>query len=278
MRTPDVIRGSTRLYPVIGSPVAQVRAPSVYNPYFERVGIDAVCVPLEVAEPHFATFLRTLFAAPNVPGAMITVPHKRAAVAAIDDYSMAVRIAGSCNAVVRRPDGSLYGDLFDGEGFVRGLRRWGYDPTGASCLVVGSGGVGAAIAAALAEARVRTIALHDVKRVRASPSPSVCSATFPRSKSSRARAGPAGYQMVVNGTPLGMRPDDPLPIDVTRLASSTIVADAVMKIDMTPLLREASSRGCRIQLGREMLFEQAPLYLEFFGFGQVAAEDVRPEA
>ena len=89
---------------------------------------------------------------------------------------------------------------------------------------------------------------------------------------------PAGYQLVVNGTPLGMKPDDPLPVDVARLVSSTIVADAVMKVDMTPLLREASARGCRIQLGREMLFEQAPLYLELFGFGQVAAEDVRPEA
>jgi shikimate dehydrogenase len=273
-----VIRGSTRLYPVIGSPVAQVRAPSVYNPYFERVGIDAVCVPLEVPESNFATFLRTLFAAPNVPGAMITVPHKRAAVAAIDDYSMAVKIAGACNAVVRRPDGSLYGDLFDGAGFVRGLQRWGYDLAGTSCLVVGSGGVGAAIAVALAEARVRTIALHDVSAESVHALAERLQRHFPEVEVKQGSQDPQGYQMVVNGTPLGMRPDDPLPIDVTRLTSSTIVADAVMKIDMTPLLREASSRGCRIQLGREMLFEQAPLYLEFFGFGQVAAEDVRPEA
>src|SRR5262245_29765923 len=119
-----MIRGTTQLYPVIGSPVAQVRAPSVFNPYFERVGIDAACIPIEVPEQHFKTFLRTLFAAPNVRGAMITVPHKRAAVDAVDEYSMAVRIAGACNAVVRKADGSLYGDLFDGTGFVRGLHRY----------------------------------------------------------------------------------------------------------------------------------------------------------
>ena len=273
-----MIRGSTRLYPVIGSPVAQVRAPSVYNPYFERVGIDAVCVPIEVPEQHFQSFLRTLFAAPNVPGAMITVPHKRATVEAVDDYSTAVRIAGACNAVVRRPDGSLFGDLFDGAGFVRGLRRWGVDPKGTSCLIVGSGGVGAAIAAALAEAGAATIALHDVNADSVRSLAERIRRFFPDVNVKAGSSDPAGYQLVVNGTPLGMKPDDPLPVDVARLVSSTIVADAVMKVDMTPLLREASARGCRIQLGREMLFEQAPLYLELFGFGQVAAEDVRPEA
>jgi shikimate dehydrogenase len=273
-----MIRGTTRIYPVIGSPVAQVRAPSVYNPYFERVGIDAVCVPIEVPEQHFRAFLRTLLAAPNIPGAMITVPHKRVTLEAVDDYSMAARIAGACNAVLRRPDGSLFGDLFDGSGFVRGLLRWGVDPKGAKCLIVGSGGVGAAIAAALAEAGAATIALHDVNADSVRSLAERIGVYFPQVNVTSGSRDPTGYDLVVNGTPLGMKPDDPLPVDVTRLSPSTIVADAVMKVDMTALLREASARGCRIQLGREMLYEQAPLYLEFFGFGKVTAEDVRPEA
>jgi shikimate dehydrogenase len=273
-----VIRGTTQLYPVIGSPVAQVRAPSVYNPYFERVGIDAVCVPLEVPERGFGTFLRTLFEAPNVRGAMITVPHKRAAVEAVDGYSTAVRVAGACNAVVRRPDGSLYGDLFDGTGFVRGLLRWGFDPAGADCLIVGAGGVGAAMAAALAEARAKSIALFDTSEASVQALGDRLRQHFPDVTIRAGSRDPSGYQLVVNGTPLGMRPEDPLPVDAAKLAPSTLVADAVMKVDMTPLLREASARGCRIQLGREMLFEQAPLYLELFGYGQVAADDVRPDA
>jgi len=272
-----MIRGTTLLYPVLGSPVAQVRAPSVYNPYFERVGIDAVCVPIEVPEAHFRSFLRTLFTAPNVRGAMITVPHKRAAVEVVDECSMAVRVAGACNAVVRRPDGSLYGDLFDGTGFVRGLSRWGFDPAGAACLIVGSGGVGAAMAAALAEARAKSIALFDVSAESVRALAERLQRHFPDVEIKAGSRDPQGYQLVVNGTPLGMRPDDALPIDVSRLQAQTLVADAVMKVDMTPLLREASARGCRIQLGREMLYEQAPLYLELFGFGKVAAEDVRPE-
>jgi shikimate dehydrogenase len=101
-----------------------VRAPSVYNPYFERAGIDAVVVPIEVSEEAFPSFVRTMFRATNVPGALVTVPHKRATVDVLDDYSDAVRVAGACNAIVRRPDGTLYGDLFDGAGFVRGLQRW----------------------------------------------------------------------------------------------------------------------------------------------------------
>jgi shikimate dehydrogenase len=272
-----MIRGSTGLLPVIGFPVAQVKAPSMFNAFFERVGLDLVVVPVEVSERSYPAFLRALFQAANVRGALITVPHKRATVAAIDDYSMAVRVAGACNAVVRRPDGSLYGDLFDGAGFVRGLQRWGFDPAGVSCLIVGSGGVGAAMAASLAGARVKSICLCDVSAESASALAQRLQQHYPALDVRVGSNDPAGYDLVVNGSPLGMRPDDPLPIKVERLAPSTLVADAVMKQDITPLLREASARGCKIQLGREMLFEQAPLYLDFFGLGSFSSDELRPE-
>jgi shikimate dehydrogenase len=273
-----MIRGSTRIYPVIGCPVSQVRAPSLYNPYFERVGIDAVVVPIEVPVEIYPQYLKTLLSAPNIPGAMITVPHKRVTVDLLDDCSMAVRAAGACNAVVRRPDGTLYGDLFDGAGFVRGLQRWGFEPAGMRCLIVGSGGVGAAMAASLAEAHVKSICLSDLSVDSANALAGRLKRYFEKVDIRVGSNDAAGYDLVVNGTPLGMRPEDPLPIDVRNLASNTLVADAVMKVDITPLLREASTRGCKIQLGREMLFEQAPLYLEFFGFGPVSSEELRPES
>jgi len=77
---------------------------------------------------------------------------------------------------------------------------------------------------------------------------------------------PRGYDIVVNATPLGMKPGDPLPFDVARLERRTFVGEVVMKEEMTPLLREAQSRGCAFQIGTDMLFEQIPAYLEFFGF------------
>src|SRR5437879_5948919 len=97
-----MIRGSTGLLPVIGCPVSQVKAPSMFNAFFERVGLDLVVVPVEVSERNFPAFLRGLFQADNVRGALITVPHKRATLDVLDDYSMAVRVAGACNAVARR--------------------------------------------------------------------------------------------------------------------------------------------------------------------------------
>ena len=272
-----MIRGSTGLLPVIGYPVSQVKAPSMFNAFFERVGLDLVVVPVEVSERNFPTFLRGLFQADNVRGALITVPHKRATVDLLDDYSMAVRVAGACNAVARRKDGTLYGDLFDGAGFVRGLERWGFNPAGVRCLIVGSGGVGAAMAAALAGAKVKSICLSDVSVDSAEALAKRLTRHFPDLDVRVGSNDPAGYDLVINGSPLGMRADDPLPVNVDRLSPSTLVADAVMKQDITPLLREASARGCKIQLGREMLFEQAPLYLEFFGLGSYSSDELRPE-
>jgi shikimate dehydrogenase len=85
----------------------------------------------------------------------------------------------------------------------------------------------------------------------------------------------AGYDLVINCTPLGMAPTDSLPMNIDKLQASTIVADSVMKVEITPLLAAAQARGCKIQRGREMLLEQAPLYLELFGWPGSSAADFR---
>ncbi|HEY2188872.1 MAG TPA: shikimate dehydrogenase, partial [Caldimonas sp.] len=89
---------------------------------------------------------------------------------------------------------------------------------------------------------------------------------------------PAGFDLVVNATPLGMRPGDPLPFDVDRIAPSTFVGEVVMTSELTPLLRAASTRGCAIQLGTDMLFEMIPAYLEFFGFPSATPDELRAVA
>jgi shikimate dehydrogenase len=86
---------------------------------------------------------------------------------------------------------------------------------------------------------------------------------------------PEGYDLVVNDTPLGMRDDDPLPMDVDRIAPTTFVADVVMKQTITPFLQAAIDRGCRIQVGQDMLYEQIPAYLEFFGYGSPTPDELR---
>ena len=89
---------------------------------------------------------------------------------------------------------------------------------------------------------------------------------------------PEGFDLVVNATPLGMKEGDPLPFDVSRLAPSTFVGEVVMKQEITPLLRVAQEKGCRTQVGTDMLFEQIPAYLEFFGFGTTTPDELRTVA
>ena len=72
-----------------------------------------------------------------------------------------------------------------------------------------------------------------------------------------------------------MNPGDPLPVDVTRIAPGTFVGEVVMSEDMTPFLQEAARGGCRIQTGLDMLFEQIPAYLEFFGLPSTTADNLR---
>ena len=154
-----MISGKTTLIAHIGYPTEAFKAPLIYNPWFEKAGIDAVVVPMGCKADNYPTFLRSLFKLTNIRGALITMPHKVSTVALLDERSTAVRIAGSCNAVLRRPDGTLAGDMFDGVGFTRGLRRKGFDFAGAKCLIVGAGGVGSAIAASLAAEGVASISL-----------------------------------------------------------------------------------------------------------------------
>src|SRR6201987_153034 len=156
-----MIGGTTTLIAHLGFPTESFKASMIYNPYFEKVGIDAVVVPMGVKAEHYPQTLKTLFQLTNIRGALVTMPHKVTTVALLDEVTTAVRVAGSCNAILRRPDGSLLGDMFDGEGFVRAVRRKGFVPAGKRILVLGSGGVGSAIAASFAAADAAVIALHD---------------------------------------------------------------------------------------------------------------------
>ena len=80
---------------------------------------------------------------------------------------------------------------------------------------------------------------------------------------------------MVNATPLGMSADDPLPFDPTRLDDGAFVGDVVLTAELSPLLKAAARRGCSYQVGTDMLFEQIPAYLEFFGFGTASPEELR---
>jgi shikimate dehydrogenase len=273
-----MIDGKTTLLAHIGYPTESFKAPLIYNPWFDRAGINAVVVPMAVTADDYPQVLAALFKLKNIRGALVTMPHKVATVPLLDETSAAVKIAGSCNAILLRPDGTLLGDMFDGAGFTRGLKRKGFALAGASCLVVGAGGVGSAIAASLAAEGVASITLCDKVVAAAEGLVGRVVAHYPDVRAGVGTSDPAGYDLVVNATPLGMQAGDPLPFDPARLSPLTFVGEVVMKQEMTPLLQAAQERGCRFQVGTDMLFEQIPAYLEFFGFGKTTPDELRAVA
>jgi shikimate dehydrogenase len=249
----------------------------IYNPWFEKRAINAVVVPMGAKAEEYPVFLKSLFRLSNIHGALVTMPHKVTTVALLDAVSVAVKVAGSCNAILRRDDGALYGEMFDGEGFVRGAKRKGFDFADAACLVVGTGGVGSAIAAAIAAESPRLLALNDIRPDAAKSLASRLQAHYPELRAELRGNDPAGYDLVVNATALGMHPDDPLPFDTARLDPATFVGDVVLKPE-TRLINAVSRRGHRHLVGTDMLFEQIPAYLEFFGYGSATPEELRSVA
>ena len=270
-----MISGKTTVIAHLGYPTEAFKAPMIYNPWFDHAGIDAVVIPMGVKVDDYAAFLRPLFTMTNLRGALVTMPHKVSTVAMLDEVTPTARIAGACNAILKRPDGSLLGDMFDGAGFVRGVARKGKVLAGARALVVGAGGVGSAIAASLAAAGVAGIGLFDAHGTAADALGNRLKEHYPKLAVRTGSNDPEGYDVVVNATPLGMKPGDPLPVDVAKIAPSTFVGEVVMKEEYTPFLRAAMEKGCPIQVGTDMLFEQIPAYLEFFGFKSTTPEQLR---
>ena len=248
------------------------------NPWFETVGINAIVVPMSCQVEPFPRFLRSLFHLGNLRGALITMPHKVSTVGLLDEVLPTAAIAGSCNAVRRLADGRLQGDMFDGEGFVRGIRRKGFEPKGRRALVVGAGGVGCAIAASLAAAGVLEMGLYDVNNAAAQGLANRLLQHYPDMRIQTGSNDPAGVDLLVNATPMGMKDGDPLPVDMSRVDATTFVGEVVMKTDMTAFLTAAQARGCRIQIGSDMLYEQIPAYLEYFGYPVPTPEELRAAA
>ena len=270
-----MISGKTTLIAHLGYPTFAFKAPLIYNPWFDKHDIDAVVVPMGVKPEEYREFFPLLFKMTNIRGALVTMPHKVTTTELVDELTPIAKVAGASNAVLLREDGSLLGDQFDGAGFARGVARKGFDVTGKRALVVGNGGVGSPIAASLVADGLAEIGLFDPNIASSEALAGRLAEHYPDTKVAVGSKDPDGYDLVVNATPLGMNDGDPLPVDIDRIAPGTFVADVVMKQTITPFLQAALDKGCPIQVGSDMLYEQIPAYLEFFGFGTTTPDELR---
>jgi len=224
-----------------------------------------------VTPARLAGFVRNAFEAQNLGGMWVTIPHKAAMQGLMDRNDPLATLAGAVNAVRRAEDGAIEGALYDGVGFVKGLDHFGLAVAGRRVLMVGAGGGGQAVAAALAQRGPALLAVVNRSRQRAVDLVARLAPTFGAMLSVADSADPAGYDLIVNCTSQGLKPDDPLPVDVQRVDAGAAVVDIIMSRQPTPLLQACAARGITAHAGFEMLVQQIPEYLRYFGLQQLAA-------
>jgi shikimate dehydrogenase len=268
MNASPEITGLTRIFGIVADPIHHVRTPQRLNEMMRQSGSDAVMVPMHVAPTDLKAHLDVLRRWQNFGGFIATVPHKTAMVTLCDRVSDRARAIGAANAIRREPDGSLVADMLDGVGFVDGLKACGIEPHGTAVYLAGAGGAANAIAFALAEAGVGQLTIYNRTRSRAEDLVARLERTYSDLRCVVGSEDPSGHQMAVNGTSLGLRPGDPIPIDVTKLDRGTLVAEIIMEPEMTPLLEKAKAAGCRIHLGHHMLTKQLEAMASFLGMGK----------
>ncbi|HWT39225.1 MAG TPA: shikimate dehydrogenase [Paraburkholderia sp.] len=258
------LSGATRVYFIVGDPIAQVRSPKGVTAALREAGRDALVVPAHVAPDDLAAFFAGVAPMRNVDGVIITVPHKFSAAAYCQSFSEEAAFLGAVNTLRRAADGAWHGGMFDGTGFVAALGDAGCDLPGKRALLVGAGGAGSAIGHALVQAGVASLDVLDSDASR-TESLVMRLAALQRGAVRTASKDVAAesFDVVVNASPMGMRADDPLPVDVSRLSASTFVGDVVTKPPLTPFIEAARARGCKTVTGTQMFARVCDRMVEF---------------
>lgn len=264
------INGTTRVVAIVADPIAHVRTPQVLNAWIAARGIDAVMVPFHVRPRDFAAFMAGAPLIHNLAGLVVTIPYKEAVLPYCTELSDAARRVGAVNVLRFGPgDGagarSLHGANFDGDGFVGGLLAQGHQVAGRRVYLAGAGGAGKAIAHALAAAGVSELSIYNRNTARAEELRDSVRLHHRALAVHLADAAPSGCAIAVNATALGLQADDALPFSVDALAAGSVVAEAVMKTDLTPLLARAEQRGLAVHFGRHMLAVQLDRMGQFLG-------------
>ena len=270
---------ATRVFGVIADPVGHSLSPAIHNAAFAEVGLDAVYLPLWV-EGDPAAFIRAMREF-EFDGYSVTIPHKQAVMAALDEIEPLARRIGAVNTIQRRPDGSLFGTNTDwtaGLAAIEAVVGAGW-LTGKRALLIGAGGVGRAMAFALRH-RGAAITLTDVDAARAeSLARDVGAAILPISRIQRGGSGEpprADWDILLNGTPIGMHPKtDASPVPREMLRPGLVVYDAVYNPIETRLLKEAREAGCRTIAGIDHFVRQAVEQFELWTGRPAPVETMR---
>lgn len=254
--------GATRIFPVVGDPIAQVKSPVSMTTGFEARGHDAIVVPIHVGPDEIDRMMRAFAAARNIDGVIATVPHKFAAYRNASTSTERARVLGAANLLRRNADGTWHADQVDGLAFVKAALAAGARLAGARGLLVGAGGAGSAIGLALLDAGVSTLVVHDESAERRDALVNRLAGVH-AGKVAAGGSEATGFDVVVNATPAGMRAGDPLPIPVTTIDARAFVGDVITVPETTPLLIAARAKGCRTSTGLDMIREAVEIQVDF---------------
>ncbi len=249
------VTAATRVLALLGDPVSHSLSPVFQNAAIRALGLDGVYVALRCSGDDAPGLLRALVRAGG--GGNVTVPHKGVAAGAVDRPSEAVEATGACNCFWLE-DGEIRGDNTDVHGVTAAIRSlMGRSIAGARVLLIGAGGAAGAAAYALASHAAGEIVVlnRTPERARemlrfARPGTEVrAAATLPE-------VGADGFDLAINATSLGLRPDDPLPLDPGIVQVDAALDLVYTRTGETPWVRAMRERGIPTADGREMLLHQ----------------------
>ncbi len=260
MTTAISVDGETKVFPIIGHPIGQVKSPAALSTIMAERNFNGIVVPFDIHPDDLDGWVAQAQVMRNVSGIVITVPHKAACLAACSATSNRAKAAGAVNIMIRTENGWI-GDATDGQGYLDGITVEGFDVKGKAALLVGTGGAGSAIAYEILARGALELALHDIDLARRDALIRRLDQEFP----GKVRIGstdPRGFQLIANATPLGMREGDPLPVQVDYLKAEQFVADVVTRPAVPPLIAAARRTGCATMPGTGMFQAQAVLLAE----------------
>lgn len=260
MTAPLRIDGETRIFPILGHPIGQVKSPASLSQIMADRGFNGMVVPVDIKPEDLAAWLTQARTMRNCDGIIVTVPHKVPCLAFCAKATARARASGAVNIMIRDGEGWI-GDATDGHGYLDGIAAEGFDVAGKPALLVGTGGAGSAIAYEILARGASSLALHDIDTARRDSLIARLDKDFP----GKVRIGgtdPRGFALVANATPLGMREGDPLPVQVDLLTADQFVADVVTRPAVPPLIAAARAKGCATMPGSGMFDAQALLLAE----------------
>ena len=258
----DNYSGATRVHFIVGDPIAQVKSPFGVTQAFEQAGRDAICVPAHVSTAELSQWLDGVSKSKNVDGIIVTVPHKFDCYVLCASASPRAEFLKTVNTMRRNADGTWYGDMFDGLGYVEAMRAKGCQPEGKKALLVGAGGAGSAIAHALVMAGVSELAIHDPDLTRRDTLIQRL-ASLNKAQVTAGSADPTGMDIALNATPMGMKATDPTPIDVSRIHAQMFVGCVITAPAVPPLIEAARAKGCATMTGADMFARVRDLMVNF---------------